>query len=324
MTFNTALHQLQQSEDIAIITHVQPDGDAIGSCLALADILERAGKKKVTLYCQDKVPALLEFLHGHQKFKNSLEDGQQFDLSIAVDCSDENRMGTCFAVFKAGKKSMNIDHHVSNTFYADTNLVDIKAAATGEIIYRIGKELTDNLGKHSAEALYTAISTDTGSFCFRNTTAQSYRIASELIEIGIDIERVTTLLYKTNRLERIRLLAKALSSLELFENNKIAVITITQRDLTSTGAMESEMENMVNYVKNIVGVEIGILLKEADDSTSKISLRSKGRIDVSLLAGQFGGGGHQAAAGASLPMDVEQARKEVLAAARKMLGAGTQ
>jgi phosphoesterase RecJ-like protein len=102
------------------------------------------------------------------------------------------------------------------------------------------------------------------------------------------------------------------------------VFTITQRDLTSTGAMESEMENMVNYAKNIVGVEIGILLKEADDSTSKISLRSKGRIDVSLLAGQFGGGGHQAAAGASLPMDVEQARKEVLAAARKMLGAGTQ
>lgn len=321
MIIKAALQQLKQSEKIAIIAHVQPDGDAVGSSLALANILETAGKN-VTLYCQDKVPALLEFLHGRKKFQNSVESGAQFDLSIAVDCSDEERMGTCSAVFRAGKNTMNIDHHISNTFYADVNLVDITAAATGEIVYRIGRKLTDNIDKLTAEALYTAISTDTGSFCFRNTTAQSYRIASELIDCGINIERITTLLYKTNRIERVRLLAKALHSLELFEDNKIAIITITRKDLAATGAMESEMENMVNYAKDIAGVEIGILLKESEDGTVRISFRSKGKIDVSVLAGQFGGGGHQAAAGASLQMNIQQAGQEVLKAARKTLGAG--
>ncbi len=320
MTINSALLQLRQSKNIAVIAHIQPDGDAIGSCLALADILETADKN-VTLYCQDRVPANLEFLHGHSKFQDSAENGM-FDLSIAVDCSDRDRMGTCFAVFQSGTNTLNIDHHVSNTLYADINLVDTVAAATGEIIYRIGRELTGNIDKHTAEALYTAISTDTGSFCFSNTTAQSHRIASELIDCGIDTERITTLLYKTHRVERIRLLGKALHSLELFEKNKIAIITITQEDLVATGAMESEIENMVNYAKDIVGVEIGVLLKEAEDGTVRISFRSKGRIDVSKLAGQFGGGGHQAAAGASLQMNIHQAEKAILAATRKKLGAG--
>ncbi len=325
MKINTVLRQLQQSKNIAIIAHIQPDGDAIGSCLALAYFLE-ASEKTVTLFCQDKAPPALKFLHGYNKFRNTIEDIEtySYDLSIAVDCSDEDRMGICSAVFKAGKHTMNIDHHISNTFFADINLVDTSAAATGEIIFRIGKELTGYINKNAAEALYTAISTDTGNFSYGNTTSQSYRIAAQLIDCGVDIERITTLLYKTNRVERIRLLGRALKSLQLHENNKIAIITITQEDLAITGAVESEIENMVNYAKDITGVEIGILLKEMEDGTVRISFRSRGKVDVSKLAGRFGGGGHHAASGASMFVDLHRAKEEILAAAREMLGAVEQ
>ena len=219
---------------------------------------------------------------------------------------------------------MNIDHHISNTQFADINLVDTSAAATGEIIYRIGRELTGYINKNTAEALYTAISTDTGNFSYGNTTSHSFRIAAKLIDCGVDIERITTILYKTNRVERIRLLGRALMSLQLHENNKIAIITITQEDLAITGAVESEIENMVNYAKDIIGVEIGILLKEMEDGTVRVSFRSKGKVDVSKLAGRFGGGGHHAASGASMSVDVNQAKKNILLAAREMIGAIAQ
>jgi len=320
MTINEVIQQLQQSENIALIAHIQPDGDTIGSCLALAYFLEASGKK-VTLYCQDKIPSTLEFLYGHEKFINIISENVVYDLSIAIDCSDEGRMGGSKSVFMSGKCTMNIDHHVSNTFYADINLVDTSAAATGEIIYRIGMGLTGSINRSAAEALYTAISTDTGSFCYGNTTSQSYRIAAQLVDCGIDIERITNILYKTNRIERIRLLGRALNSLTLYEDGKIAVIEITQEDLTDTGAMESEIENMVNYAKNISGVEIGILIKETEDGTVRASFRSNGRIDVSKLAGLFGGGGHYAASGASLSMNLANAKKKILSAAREVIGA---
>ncbi|MGI6141072.1 MAG: DHH family phosphoesterase [Caldicoprobacterales bacterium] len=323
MKINTVLRQLQQSRYIAVIAHIQPDGDTIGSCLALAEFLEAEGKK-ITLYCQDKVPSPLEFLNGYDKFRNSEEEVTAYDLSIAVDCSDIDRLGNCYEIFKAGKHTINIDHHKSNTLFADINLVDTNAAATGEIIYRIGRELTGHINKYAAEALYTAISTDTGSFCYGNTTSNSYRIAAQLVDYGVDIERITTILYKRNRLERIRLLGRALNSLALYENNTIAIMAITREDLAATGAMESEIESMVNYAINIIGVEIGILLKEAEDGTIRISFRSKGRIDVSKLAGCFGGGGHHAAAGASMSVDIYQARKQILKAAHEILGAMKQ
>ena len=318
MTIEQVLRLMKQSKKVALIAHVQPDGDSIGSCLALADTL-RALDKSVDLYCQDKVPAALTYLHGTSQFQAVNEKEEPYDLTIAIDCSDEERMGTCYAVFQTGKHTMNIDHHISNTLFAEINLVDFKAAATGEVIYRIVRELVQVPSKAAAEALYTGISTDTGGFRFRNTTAQTHQIASELIPCGIDVESISTLLYRTNRLERIRLLERALNSLTLYHNDQIAIITITQEDLNATGAMESEIENMVNYAKDIVGVELGILLKEKATGTINISFRSNGGFDVSELAGQLGGGGHKAAAGAKLEMTMEQARSLVLETSVKAL-----
>ena len=299
----------------SILTHIQPDGDAIGSCLALAHLLKITGKS-VDVYCQDKVPAYLQFLMGTELFQAKYKKEMDYDLNIAIDCSDKDRLGIYSNDYLSAIHTVNIDHHISNTLYAKTNLVDPKAAATGEIIYRLVRAFTDKPCRDIAEALYTAISTDTGGFRFCNTTAHSYRIAAELVDCGIDVEQINTHLYKTNRLERVRLLERALSSLTLYDDNRIAIISITQEDLFATGAVESEIENIVNYAKDIIGVEWGILLKEMNDGTVRISFRSKGGIDVSKLAEQFEGGGHRAAAGASLNMNIEQARAGVLYAAR--------
>jgi phosphoesterase RecJ-like protein len=319
MIIDIVLREFIQAEHIAIITHIQPDGDAVGSCLALAEILKEIGKD-ADLFCQDRIPASLSFLAGTDQFKRETAGRMSYDLAIAVDCSDKERMGACAAVFDNAGNTINIDHHISNVFFANINLVDSNAAATGEIIYQLGKARLGKLSRQTAEALYTAISTDTGSFCFSSTTPQSYRIAAELMDCGIDIEHITNMLYKTNRVERMRLLGKALQSLELYENNQIAVLTITQDDLISTGAMESETENIVNYAKDIVGVKVGILLKETADGSVKASFRSNGGVDVGKLAAQFGGGGHRAASGASMQMSVPEAKSELLTAVQTALG----
>ncbi|HHY81068.1 MAG TPA: bifunctional oligoribonuclease/PAP phosphatase NrnA [Clostridiales bacterium] len=318
MTIKDVHLYLRQSERIALIAHIQPDGDTIGSCLALADILKAEGKS-VDLYCQDNVPEALKFLQDSDQFLHCTGNEDAYDLAIAVDCSDKERMGTCSSVFDAGRHSINIDHHISNTMYAELNLVDTNAAATGEIIYALAKSLNKQISRNAAEALYAAISTDTGSFCFSSTTSRSYRIAADLLDCGIDAERITTLLYKSNRIERIRLLGRALNSLSLYENGKVALMIITREDLSASGALDSETENLVNYAKDIMGVELGILLKEAADGSIKASFRSKGNIDVSILAGRFNGGGHKAASGASIKMEMGKVKESILAAVHEML-----
>jgi phosphoesterase RecJ-like protein len=312
MTIDALLPFLKESNSIAVIAHIQPDGDTIGSCLALADALKSMGKS-VSLFCQDDLPATLHFLAGLEAF-TKCSSAESFDLAVAVDCSDRERMGTCAAVFDNSRQTMNIDHHVSNTNYADINYVDSKSAAAGEIIYRITARLTGHVSRHAAEALYTAINTDSGSFSFSSATSDTYRIAADLLDCGINVEEINTFLYKSNRIERIRMLAKALNTLTLYDNGKIAVMTVSREDVAEAGAAESDTENIVNYAKDIVGVELGILLKETADGIVKASFRSKDIIDASRLAGEFGGGGHVKAAGASISASLEEAKDQILAA----------
>lgn len=311
MITNTILPILDEAKNIAVIAHIHPDGDTIGSCLALADVLKKAGKS-VTLYCQDTPPASLHFLHGLEEFQQNSNFNGLYDTAIAVDCSDKERMGAFSEVFDKSLQTINIDHHISNTLYAGVNWVDPKAAATGELIYHLSVGLGGQIGKNAAEALYTAINTDTGCFSFSSTTSETYRIAADLMECGINIEEINTNLYKSNRVERVRLLARALSSLELIDDGRIAVILISRKDILDTGADDSDTENIVNYAKDIIGVELGILLKESENGDTKASFRSKDTIDASKLAVQFGGGGHKKASGATLHMSLEEAKLHII------------
>ena len=319
MTIDAVLPLMRKAGRIAVIAHILPDGDTVGSCLALADAL-RAGGKSVSLFCQDLPPATLHFLHGLADFKREDNGGVPFDLAIAVDCSDKERMGACSAVFDNSRQTMNIDHHISNTFYAGVNYVDPRAAATGEIIYRIAVRLTGQIEKHTAEALYTAISTDSGNFSFGSTTSDTYRIAADLLDCGIHVEEINNFLYKSHRVERIRLLSKALDSLTLYGDGRIALMSVSREDLLAAGAEDSDTENIVNYAKDIIGVELGILLREMPDGTTKASFRSKDAIDVNTLARQFGGGGHKKAAGANIAAGLKESRDKILAAVPAMFG----
>jgi len=315
MNDDALLKSLGLSRCIALIAHVMPDGDTLGSCLALGRILSLQGKI-VDLYCQDGYPHVYSFLHGIDKFRKPEGACVEYDLCVAVDCSDLGRLGKCSIIFEHSRQTANIDHHISNTHFAGINRVESGAAATGEIIFQLFTEMGTSPDRIAAEALYTAICTDTGTFSFSSTTPRSYRIAAELLETGISVEDITSRLYRSHRPERIRLLGKALGSLELLADNQAAILKITRDMLDECGADDSDTENIINYARDIQGVELGILLKETKDGI-KASFRSKERIDAASLAGHFGGGGHKRAAGASIDGDMQNAYRMILEILKK-------
>ncbi|HZJ58270.1 MAG TPA: DHH family phosphoesterase, partial [Clostridia bacterium] len=179
------IQPIDRSDSIALITHMNPDGDAVGSLIALMRALDKMGKS-VDAYCQDEVPGALNFLDGVARITRPIDPIKRYDLAIALDCSDRGRMGDCATIMDMATSSANIDHHISNTFYADINIVDGGASATGEMIYELVELLIDSADKGIAEALYTAIVSDTGGFAFSNTTAKTHRTAANLIEWGAE------------------------------------------------------------------------------------------------------------------------------------------
>lgn len=313
---NEAVSIINNSTSIALIAHIMPDGDTLGSCIALKLALEIMGKD-VDIYCEDPVPHTFRFLEGIQKIKLPTKPIKQYELVIAVDCSDKGRLGyTCSLLFNNAAKTINIDHHVSNTEYADINVVDPKASATGELIYELIIKLGVELKKTIADALYTAISSDTGSFCFSNTSSRTHNIAAKLLECGVEVDKLSTILFKQHSIAWTRLLAKALETLELHLEGKVALIYISKEMISSVGADEGDTSGIINYAKDIEGVEVAIMLKEEKDSI-KVGLRSQYLIDVSRIAQQFGGGGHIRAAGCRIEASLEEARNIILEAVKE-------
>lgn len=311
MTMNDIVQLIAESSSIALITHINPDGDAIGSTIALMHALDKMGKL-VAVYCQDTVPSMLNFLAGVKRIKQPDQETKSYDLAIALDCSDPERMGTCAPIMDKAKSSANIDHHVSNTFYAKVNVVDEDAAATGEIVYHLISLLGIKPNKIIAEALYTAIVSDTGRFSFSNTRPKTHRIVANLIEWGVDVVKLSNLLFNNHSLEWVRLLGQAINSLEIYHDGKVAIMHITKEMMDRTGTTEEHSTGIIQYAKDITGVELAALLREVDASTVKVSLRSQSIIDVSLLAQEFGGGGHKRAAGCTINLPLIQAQERLM------------
>jgi len=319
MMLKDAILAINNSTNIALIAHIMPDGDTLGSCVALKRVLEIIGKK-VDSYCQDPIPDVYNFLEGTREFKIPDEHVIQYDLVISVDCSDKDRLGyLCSVLFDKAVKTMNIDHHISNTMYADINIVDSNASATGELIYELILESGAEPRGEIAAALYTAISTDTGSFCYSNTTSRTHYIIAKLLEYGVEVDRLSTILFKQHSLAWTRLLGKALNTLEMHLNGKVSVIQISKEMIDEVAAREEDTSGIINYAKDIEGVEVAILLKEGKDAV-KVGLRSQSMIDVSEIARQFGGGGHVRAAGCSIEASLEKARELILESVKNKFG----
>ncbi len=311
------VYEIEKVPELALFSHVSPDGDCLGSMLALGLALESLGKK-VSYYNAGPFQPNLTFLPGVDRVKQSIPSNLP-DTLVFIDCAEAERVDGITKELFADKVVINIDHHVSNDFFGNINWVNSEAAATGEMVYGLIKVLRVTISKEIAINLYTAIITDTGRFSFSNTTAKSFKIAADLVKTGINLVEINNILFELKTLAQTRLLHKALSNLELLQGGKMAVIVLSQKDFMETGAEENLSEGLVNYARNIENVEAAALLKEINNNEIKVSFRSNTWLDVNQIAAQFGGGGHIRASGCTIDLSLAEAKRVVVAALEEAL-----
>lgn len=313
-----AIRLINKSSNIFIASHINPDGDSLGSSLALALALKEK-EKKVHVLKSDIVPKDFAFLPGIHLVKEYAEDMGKIDLFIAVDSSDPDRLGENKSILDLAKNIINIDHHISNTNFGTVNIVDPKAAATGQLIFDLIKEMGIRLNKEMAENIYTAISTDTGNFVYEGVTGQTHRIVAQLIDTGINVGEINQNLYENMTIEKIRLLVNTLSAVKFYQGNQVAIAKVTQEMLKDAGALWEDTEGLVSLIRKIDTVEVACLLKEYEPKEIKASLRSKNYLDVSKVCSKLGGGGHIRAAGCTIYSDIEEAEEKIIAEIKSAL-----
>lgn len=304
-----AIRLIKESDNILIASHVQPDGDSIGSILALGMAIEKL-KGKVRILKVDDIPSDYQFLPNIELIKEF--DDENIDLFIALDCGDMERLGSGKKLALKAKQIVNIDHHITNDNFGDLNIVSPSSAATGELVYKIIKKMDVQIDKNIATCLYTAISTDTGSFMYSNTTYKTHLIVAELLKIGININDININLYQSRSMERTKLFLDSLDTLEILLDDKVAIVTTTQDMLESNDAKLEDTEGIISFVRDIDTVEVACLLKEINESEVKVSIRSKKAIDVSKICNKFNGGGHIRAAGCTIYGSIKEAKKLIL------------
>ncbi len=306
---NSAAKILKEKTNFIVTTHSSPDGDAVGSVTAIASALKGAGKD-VSMFITDKVPQEFTFLPHAGEIMHELPLSG-FDAFIAVDCANIDRIGNGDINLSNYGTVMNIDHHKSNAYFGDINVVEKDACSTGFIIYKIIEAAGMEIDYDIAISIYTTILVDTGSFRYSNASAEAFRVAAKMIEKGVNPWSVAEKVYESQPLNRIILLKMALSSMEIFYDDKFAAMTITQDMLNAADADFDITDGFINYPRSIKGIELALLFKELEPCLYKLGLRSKGAIDVSELAGHFGGGGHINAAGCTIKGDMVRVKKEV-------------
>lgn len=323
---NPILQTIKAAERILVSAHTDPDGDAVGSLLALGLALDRLGKQ-TTLYNESAIPAVYQFLPAVGRISRQLDPTAAYDAAVILDCGDLQRIGDagCRAIKRAAAV-INIDHHVSNTGFGSHCLIDAQACATAEIVYRLIRALEVPLDPEIATCIYTGILTDTGSFRFSNTNAAAFAISREMMEAGADPFEVARHVFGSYSLGRIKLLNLALNSIEISANGKMSLMTVTRGMLEETRTQQEDVDGLINYARRIEDVRMAALIQEQANgrSTSEgrvrlhVSLRSDGSVDVAAIAGAYGGGGHHSAAGFQVESTAAKIKSELLAWAERM------
>jgi phosphoesterase RecJ-like protein len=312
------IEQIGCHGNAVLYTHSHPDGDALGSLLGLASILESLGKK-VFCFVEEPVSHFYSFLPDVDKAQTSLDAYRSFvsrahgDLvSIALDCGDEDRLGVYKDEFLTQSPFLAIDHHRSHCDFGTDRWVDEKKSSTGEMVYELGLVLGAKVNYNCALNLYVAICTDTGSFRYECTGPRTMQIAGELMALGVRSEDVAAKLYDSSSLERLRLLGMVLETITLCDNDRIAFMHVPQQLLLKSGASMEDVEGFVDFARSLKTVKVAAVLKESDGGSIAVSLRAKGECNVSEVAKKFNGGGHRNAAGFRRPGgSLEQLRAEL-------------
>ena len=309
---------IKRGKRFLITAHVNLEGDALGSQLAMKELLIGMGKDAFILD-SDPVPEHYRFLPKAAEVSNDLNNINDFDIAVVLDCPTLDRTGKIKDVIKGrAKPIINIDHHISNEKFGDVNWVEPNASSAGEMVFRLFKETGTVMTKEIALSLYIAILTDTGSFNYDNTSSATHEIAGELLWYGLDPALVSESVYERRSIEDINLLGLVLSTIRINKGGTIAHLEVTKDMLDKTGADIAKSEGIINFARSIDGVKVAVLFKEDQKDKNKIniSFRSKGNgdvIDVNKIASFFGGGGHTKASGCIIMGPIKEAKSKVLA-----------
>jgi phosphoesterase RecJ-like protein len=305
---------IDKGERFLITTHIDPDGDALGSSFSLYWVLDSL-QKKPFIYIRDQVPYMYEFLPRPPRFSHSeLPDGS-YDAVFVLDCGNLFRVGKGHERLKEKGALINIDHHTTNETFGVVNVINQDSSSTAEILYKLYKSLKAPMTFNVAVNLYTAIFTDTGSFRYPNTNSEAFLICEEMTKYGVSPSHVAEMVHENHPKERFFLLGEVLSSLETHKGATVALAQVTQAMFRKTGTSKEHTEGFVENIKEIRGIDVAILIREINGHQYKVSMRSKGNTDVAKVCNLFGGGGHRNAAGCTIDgtiMQVKDRLKEAL------------
>jgi phosphoesterase RecJ-like protein len=315
--------ELRDNKRFLLTTHVNPDGDAIGSLGALALVLEDLGKE-VVAYCQDEIPGFLRFLPYSERIVREIPGPNGFDVAVVLDCGELDRIGNAAEALQQVEKIIHIDHHSSSDDFGQLNLVRPECSSTAEILYEIFQAIPASLSSEAAENIYTAILTDTGSFRFANTTARALDIAAEMVALGVAPDKIASEGYDSMSPERLQLLALSLDTLTLRANGRLATMQVSRRMLEETKTSVMDTDGFVNYPRGINTAEMAIFFREMDSGKVNVSLRSRGGLNVAEFARNYEGGGHHNAAAFRAEGSLTEVVEEVLAAAEEFIAGGSQ
>lgn len=304
-------------DKILVLTHVNPDGDCLGSASALYSFIKNEYGKEAVLCVISKVPQLYEFLPNVDKFKKP-EDilSETFDTVIAIDCAAKDRLATAIPLFDKAKVKINIDHHKTNPMYAQYNYVFGEKSSAGEVLLNFAKEAGWKFDRDIANSLYVAILTDTGGFKFDNTTADTFLAVADLMQYGINPSLLYRCCYESKPVETVKLSACAIAKSEFLSNGKIAYTIITLDDMKKNKALNEHTDGIVEMLRQVNSVDIAFIIKETEEGFSKISLRSDNS-DISKIAQKFNGGGHAKAAGCTIKKNYTIALNKLLEAIKE-------
>ena len=308
-TVQQIIEVIRSNSSFLLTTHEGPDGDAIGSSLALASFLRSIGKA-VTVHYQDPVPDLYAVLPGVDSVCAHIPD-TDFDVAVVLDIGERKRAGKEFCAFSRVGTTINLDHHLSCDTFGDYNLIDCQAAATGILVYRIAHAFGYRFDRETALCIYVAIITDTGSFRYSNANREAFTIAGEMIECGVNAWDVAEQLYENQPQKRLELLARCLPTLEVFKDGQAASVSVTSDMYAASGADSELTDGFVNYPRSVRGVEVAIFFRQLEERKFKVGFRSKGKVNVAAFSAALGGGGHHNAAGCTVDGSLEDVKATV-------------
>jgi len=309
----------RRNRSFLISSHQNLEGDAIGSSLAVAELLEYIGKK-VILFMPEDIPDTYKFLPGIKKVRHAVATKKiDYDAAAIVDCTGLERLGDVKKSMYLTRPIINIDHHISNTNFGTINWVEPKMSCSGEQIYHLYKKMKVPISKRAALYMYIAMLTDTGSFRYSNTTAKTHYIVAELMEKGIDPTNVYRRVYEGTQRSSLALLSSALSTLDMTKDGKIAWVKVTGSMLKEHKASIGSTQDFVNFPRSIAGVKIALAFREVNRGMIKVSFRSNEGVDVNKLARYFKGGGHRSASGCTLRGNLGEVEEAVLLRAKQLL-----